>query len=101
MNIEQGKTYKIKGASEYFQKKYGTPNPSITIEGLQATVFGGKWWGFCDGNPAALLYGMRAGMELLPMDSPGDPKTYYGHIGGAGEIVHEDELEVSGLGVAV
>lgn len=86
MNIENNKTYRIKGNSEYFKKKYGTSNPIIIIEGKDWEVFG-KSWGMMIDNPACLLYAVR---------SPGIPiggQVYYGKINGLGECVHETELE--------
>jgi hypothetical protein len=91
--IEKNKTYKIKGNSGYFKDKYGTSNPTIIIEDTWMNV-GGKSWMCSDGNPACMLYGMRAGMEHLPTDN----NVYYGKIqrgkaGALGELVHESELE--------
>jgi len=84
----KGKTFKIKGNSAYFKKKYGTPNPKIAIED-QDTILFGKSWMMLDGNPAAMLFGMRSGMEGIP----GGGKVYYGKINNLGELVHESELE--------
>lgn len=94
MKIEKGKTYRIKGNSEYFKDKYGTANPMIEIEDTDENVFGGSWeWQA--GNPACMLFGMRCGMEGV---EPGS-KVWYGKIGdptlkGArmGELVSEKEL---------
>lgn len=88
MNIEKNKAYKIKGESEYLNKKYGTSNPIIVIEGTDKEVFG-CYWGGLNSNPVAMLYGMRAGCEGLLLGG----HVYYGHIGGLGELVHESELE--------
>lgn len=30
--IESGKRYRIRGNSDYFREKYGTPNPNIEIK---------------------------------------------------------------------
>jgi len=88
MNIEKGKTYRIKGESIYLSKKYGTSNPIILIGGTDKEVLG-CFWGGANGNPAAMLFGMRSGFEGLPFGG----QVYYGHIGGMGELVHESELE--------
>lgn len=51
------------------------------------------------GNPACLLFALRAGIEGLPVGSKrsvSDEGVWYGHIGPLGELVHESELEVIG-----
>lgn len=90
MPVENGKTYRIKGDSEYFKDKYGTPNPDIRVEGTDEEVFGGSW-GDQKGNPACLLYAIRAGFGKLPLSG----QVYYGKINGLGELVHESELETT------
>jgi len=80
--IEPGKTYRIKGESKYFLAKYGTSNPEIIIE--EKLDFHGEF------KPPSFLYLGRALAEGLPADS----NTYYGHIKGLGEFVHETELEL-------
>lgn len=87
MRIKKGKTYKIRGNSLYFEKKYGTSNPEIEIEDTAMNVWG-KSWQVMIGNSTAMLYGMRAGMEDLPTDDD----VYYGKIGVLAELVHESEL---------
>jgi len=79
--IEPGKTYRIKGQSKYFSSKYGTPNPGIIIESKldYHTSF----------SPPTFLFQGRALAEGVPIDG----NTYYGHIKGLGEFVHEMELE--------
>jgi len=79
--IENGKTYRIKGQSKYFASKYNTPNPYIIIESKS------DYHHFF--SPPAFLFQGRALAEGVPID--GD--TYYGHIEGLGEFVHETELE--------
>jgi hypothetical protein len=89
MIIVNGKTYKIKGNSDYFRVKYGTPNPEIIIERTDKEVFG-DWCGIQQSNPACILYAMRTGIESI------DSKvgiSYYGHINSLGELVHETELK--------
>lgn len=79
--IEPNKAYKIKGESKYFSRKYGTPNPEIIIETAldYHTAF----------KPPSFLYIGRMLAEGLPADG----NTYYGHINGLGEFVHQSELE--------
>ncbi len=96
--IERDKLYRIKGNSDYFKKKYETPNPIITDLREDTEVFEGGW-GAHDG-PACTIYGWRNGVEFLPVDG----KVYYGHVFcepitpdsdpiPLGEVVHEGELE--------
>ena len=94
MHIVPRQLYRIKGNSEYFASKYGTPNPTIIIEDTDHKVFG-KSWGDMNGNPACMLFGFRMGAERgVPPAVP----VYYGHISmpgvpSCGELVCEDELE--------
>ena len=81
MNIVNGKVYRVKGESKYFKIKYGTSNPEILIK--EKSDFHKVF------NPPSFLYIGRGLAEGLPMDS----NTYYGHISGLGEYVHESELE--------
>jgi len=96
--IESGKRYRIKGNSDYFKDKYGTPNPVIEIEAEDVALWPGGWKGSM--AAACVIYGWRNGVELLPTDG----KVYYGHIFcspitpdsspiGFGELVHVSELE--------
>jgi len=96
--IEAGKRYRIKGNSDYFRDKYGTPNPIITDLREDTQVWEGGWR--AHGGPACTIYGWRNGVELLPVDG----KVYYGHVfcepitpGSTavplGEVVQESELE--------
>lgn len=48
----------------------------------------GESWMFVNGNPAAIIYGMRCGSSHLPIDD----EVVYGHIGGLGHIVHISEI---------
>ena len=88
MDIKNGQTYQIKGNSEYFLSKYGHSNPFIVIEGTDREALG-QFWGGINGNPAVMFYGMRAGLEDLPLGG----QVYYGKIGQIGELVHESELK--------
>lgn len=79
--IKAGKTYRIKGESKYFARKYGATNPEILIEcALDYHI---------EFKPPTFLYIGRMLAEGLPPDG----STYYGHIKGLGEFVHETELE--------
>jgi len=49
----------------------------------------GKSWMFCVGNPAAMNYGIRSGLNGLPIDD----EVVYGHINGLGFLVHISELD--------
>jgi len=94
MKIKNNKTYKIKGNSPYFKDKYGSSNPEILIEDLVLNMPGNQSWKDMIGHPAAMLYGMRAGMGGLPVDD----NVYYGKIKKGdiflGEMVHKSELEL-------
>lgn len=52
----------------------------------------GKSWMDCDGNPAAMMYGWRAGLASLPTDN----EVVYGKIDGLGHLVHVSELPGGG-----
>lgn len=59
----------------------------FTIEYWQTNVMG-KSWMFCDGNPAAIKYAMRAGFSDLPTDN----EVVYGKVGLFGHLIHVSEL---------
>lgn len=84
-----GKRCRIKGTSKYFKEKYGSANPEIQIECTDIEAWGRSWMAM-DGNPTAMLYGMRSGLDGLPWVG----NVYYGKIKSLGELVHESELEV-------
>ena len=72
------------------------PNPvcdlsevQFIVEDWQSSVFG-KSWMFCDGNPAALNYAIRAAFAGLPVDN----NVVYGHDANTrlGYIIHVSEL---------
>lgn len=77
----EGKKYRIKCGSKYFEFKYGE-NPIIIIE--CEIDFHSEF------TPPSFLYLGRVlaegNRDLLR------GKTYYGHIKGMGEFVHETEL---------
>ena len=89
MKIEKNTKYKILGKSKYFKGKYGTFNPIIIIEDLAIKVFG-ESWGIMNGNPTAMLFGMRAGMEDL---NGADKDVYYEKVDGLAELIELKELE--------
>lgn len=49
----------------------------------------GKSWMFSDGNPAAMEYAIRGGVDGLPFD---DEVVYGKEVGGLGHLVHVSEL---------
>lgn len=58
------------------------------IEDWWENLFG-KSWMFAQGNPAAMIYGIRTG---LCCEAPTDNEVVYGKIGGLGHLVHVSEL---------
>uniref|UniRef100_A0A6H1Z6E2 Uncharacterized protein n=1 Tax=viral metagenome TaxID=1070528 RepID=A0A6H1Z6E2_9ZZZZ len=94
------KLCRIKGHSDYFRDKYGTPNPFYLVEAEDTELWPGGWR---SGGAACTIYGKRNGVELLPTEG----RIYYGHVlceapgsDGSyssicplGEVVHESELE--------
>lgn len=81
MQVKPHQTYLIKGNSNYFKRKYGTSNPTIVVEEKLNFHF--------SHTPPSFLYLARALCEDLSLDN----STYYGHIDGLGEFIHESELE--------
>jgi hypothetical protein len=83
LNIEAGRLYRIKGASKYFLRKYGTPNPIIKmIHPIDLEKEGY--------NPPGFLFLGRAYAEGIPTNP-----AWYGHVvpDDRGEIVNQNELE--------
>ncbi len=76
----EGKKFKINCGSKYFDVKYSGP-VVIEIEGEQD--FHGEF------TPPAFLYIGRVLAEGKPELLRG--KTYYGHVDGLGEFIHESE----------
>lgn len=65
-----------------------TPEPlAFVLEDWWDRVNGGSWM-FAQGNPAAMKYGMRAGVIGLPIDD----EVVYGKVGAFGELVHASEI---------
>ena len=50
----------------------------------------GRSWKTSNGNPAAMEYGIRAGLSNLPIDD----EVVYGKIGAMGFLCHVSELEL-------
>jgi len=48
----------------------------------------GKSWMVSDGNPAAMMYGIRSGFAGLPVDN----EVVYGKVGPFGHLVHVSEI---------
>jgi hypothetical protein len=78
-----GQTVKIKPEV----KNYG--GEEILIEDYCENIFGGSWM-FANGNPAALQYAVRVGLEKLPIDN----EVVYGKIGMLGKLFHVTELDL-------
>lgn len=48
----------------------------------------GKSWMLAQGNPAAMLYGVRSGFKRLPVDN----EVVYGKVGSFGHLAHVSEI---------
>lgn len=79
VTIAEGVTDPVQGAV--------VPGAQYRIEGYWDDLTG-KSWMFSDGNPAAMHYGFRAGMNSLPTDD----NVLYGKIGNFGHLVHVSEI---------
>ena len=77
----ENKKFRVKCGSKYFELKYGD-SPVIEIE--HELDFHNEF------KPPSFLYIGRVLAEGRPELLRG--KTYYGHVNGTGEIVHETEL---------
>lgn len=62
----------------------------LTVEDWWDRV-SGKSWMSCDGNPACLIYAIRAGFTGLPTD---DEVLYGKTPDGLGHLVHISEIEI-------
>jgi hypothetical protein len=49
----------------------------------------GRSWAVSDGNPAAMIYGMRSGIQGLPLDD----EVLYGKVGLFGHLIHVSEIQ--------
>lgn len=67
--------------------QFGKGPHEFFVEGWWDVLTGGSW-GDADGNPAALIYAIRAGMAGLPWDD----EVVYGSVGGLGVLVHVTEI---------
>lgn len=83
-----GQTVKLKAEASHPQfANFG--GSEFVIEDWHDRVMGGKTWMDCYGNPAAMVYGLRSGMNDIPLDN----EVVYGKIGHFGHIVHVSEIE--------
>lgn len=57
------------------------------VEDWWDKLTGGSWMS-ADGNPAAMLYGMRSGFKGNPIDN----EVVYGKVGPFGHLVHVSEI---------
>lgn len=82
MENREGKTYRIK-AGQFKDSEY-------IVEALWDKLTG-KSWMVSDGNPAALEYAMRSGLEG---DNHYDDNVWYGHLreSGMGKLIHETQI---------
>ncbi len=80
-----GKTVqlKLKGTHPHIEE----PNPTLRIEDWWDRVSGGSWMK-ATGNPAAMMYGIRSGMNGLPTDD----EVVYGKVGSRGHLIHVSEI---------
>jgi len=82
-----GKTVRLKSDVKHFQfEEFG--GSEFVVEDWWDRI-AGKSWMFCDGNPAAMIFGMRSGFNGLPDDD----EVLYGHVGAFGHLVHISEIE--------
>lgn len=58
------------------------------LENWWDVMTGGTSWMESNSNPAAIVYGMRAGIANLPLDDD----VVYGKIGNLGHLVHASEI---------
>ena len=67
--------------------QFGVGPHEFTVENWWDVLTGNSWMA-SDGNPAAMIYGLRAGKARLPLND----EVVYGKIGGMGILVHASEL---------
>jgi hypothetical protein len=85
------------GATVRIREGVTDPVKNLVVAGAEYQIedlwikVAGKSWMDSDGNPAAMLYGFRAGVTGLPADND----VLYGKIGGLGCLVHVSEIEVA------
>lgn len=84
-----GKTVKIKPDVKHFQQPdFG--GSDYRVEDWWDRV-SGQSWRDCNGNPACMVYGYRAGMSETPISN--DDEVLYGKVGALGHLVHISEIE--------
>jgi hypothetical protein len=76
----------------------GRGHPQIDLDGVAEVhtaevedywdTLTGRSWTVSDGNPAAIIYGLRSGMNGLPVDDD----VIYVKIGPFGHLVHISEV---------
>lgn len=84
-------TIKVQFKGGHFQIPGSEDTPvDFTIEDWVDHMNGdrSKSWMFMEGNPAALIYGLRAGINELPIDD----EVVYGKVGHFGHMVHVSEF---------
>jgi hypothetical protein len=82
-----GQTVKVK---TNYHPQIGDGPHEFVIEDWWDHLTGGSWMDAV-GNPAAMVYAVRAGFAALPADND----VVYGKIGPYGHLVHVSELEDS------
>lgn len=83
-----GEEMKINDAAMTLPTGQVLAGQTIIVEDYWQNVSGQSWM-TSDGNPTAILYGMRNGIQGLPIDN----EVVYGKVGGFGVMVHVSELE--------
>lgn len=63
------------------------PDATYQLEDWWDRIAGMSWMA-CDGNPAAMHYAIRSGLNRLSLND----EVVYGKIGGLGHLVHVSEL---------
>ena len=84
-----GKTVKLKEDIQHPQ--FGNiGGKEVQIEDYWDKVYGMSWK-VSDGNPAAMIYGIRTGTsdKVIPMDD----EVVYGKLNGLGLLINEVEIE--------
>lgn len=83
---QAGETVRIRFAGEGRPQVAGREHDFV-IEDWWDHLTGGSWM-FANGNPAATVYAIRAGLAGLRVDDD----VVYGHIGNFGHLVHSSEI---------
>lgn len=86
-------------ANEYMVVRFQGGHPQLDPPGVETDrlviiedwwdLLTGKSWGMSDGNPAALVYGIRTGMNQMPFD---DEVVYGKDMNNRGHLIHTSEL---------